>query len=177
MKKAFVALMAVVILCAGCTGSFMLTKTVHGFHRSMDNKWVDEVLFLGCCWLPIYGLALVGDAIILNSVEFWTGDNPMESADASGPRVLTAGSMDITMTHNVSDDTILINIGTDSGVERTLVLSRSADGVSVAEAGGVALYSASADDNGGVSVYDAQGKLVRHSTADQVAMARRDILR
>jgi len=42
-----------------------------------DSKWINEVVFLGLNWVPVYPLCLMGDYVIFNSVEFWTGDNPI----------------------------------------------------------------------------------------------------
>ncbi len=83
MKKFIpVVLAACVLVMTGCTGPFALTKKVHAWQTGFDEKWVDEVAFLGCVILPVYGLATLGDALIFNSVEFWTGDNPMDSVAA-----------------------------------------------------------------------------------------------
>jgi hypothetical protein len=35
-------------------------------------------MFLILAWLPVYGLATLGDAVVFNSIEFWTGDNPVD---------------------------------------------------------------------------------------------------
>jgi hypothetical protein len=41
---------------------------------------MQEVLFLGMNIIPVYGIAGFLDYTILNSVEFWTGENPASSA-------------------------------------------------------------------------------------------------
>ena len=83
MKKFIpVVLAASVLIMTGCTGPFALTKKVHAWQTSFEDKWVDEVAFLGCIILPVYGLSTLADGLILNSVEFWTGENPMDSAAA-----------------------------------------------------------------------------------------------
>ena len=82
MKKAISGLLAITILMAGCTGPFALTKKVHKWQRDFDGKWVEELVFLGCVIIPVYGLTMLGDGIIFNSVEFWTGDNPIDSVAA-----------------------------------------------------------------------------------------------
>ncbi|MDH3346103.1 MAG: DUF3332 domain-containing protein [Kiritimatiellaceae bacterium] len=82
MKKTLIALVTLSILLTGCTGPFVLTRKVRDWQTDFDEKWVDEVAFLGCVILPVYGLSMLGDALIFNSVEFWTGDNPMNSVDA-----------------------------------------------------------------------------------------------
>ncbi|MGE4488563.1 MAG: DUF3332 family protein [Kiritimatiellales bacterium] len=82
MKKIVPALLIASILLTGCTGPFALTKKLHAWQTSFEDKWVDEVAFLGCIILPVYGLATLADGLIFNSVEFWTGENPMDSAAA-----------------------------------------------------------------------------------------------
>ncbi|MBI9020164.1 MAG: DUF3332 family protein [Verrucomicrobia bacterium] len=81
MKKFIPALLIASILLTGCTGPFALTGKLKAWQTGFDEKWVDEVAFLGCIILPAYGLCMLGDAIIFNSVEFWTGDNPMDSVN------------------------------------------------------------------------------------------------
>lgn len=58
---------------AQCVGSFGLTRKVHGFVTSFGNKWVNWLVFLVFVIIPIYGLAILADAVVVNSVEFWTG--------------------------------------------------------------------------------------------------------
>ena len=79
MKKVLCGVFAgIMILSVGCTGPFALTKKVHEWQTSPEEKWVDEAAFLGCVILPVYGISSLADAVIFNSVEFWTGENPME---------------------------------------------------------------------------------------------------
>jgi hypothetical protein len=82
VKKCMIALLALTVLLTGCTGPFALTKKVHNWQTSFEDKWVDEVAFLGCVILPVYSLSTLADGLIFNSVEFWTGDNPMNSVKA-----------------------------------------------------------------------------------------------
>lgn len=79
MKKICFVLISV-ILINGCAGSFELTKRVYNFHHKIDNKWAEEALFLACLWLPVYSVAVLGDMIIVNTEEFWQGENPMKPA-------------------------------------------------------------------------------------------------
>ena len=81
MKKFLLTLLTLSILLTGCTGPFALTKKVHKWQTGFDDKWVDEVAFLGLIIFPVYEFATLADAIVLNSVEFWTGDNPMDSVN------------------------------------------------------------------------------------------------
>lgn len=84
MKKFIPALLIASVLLTGCTGPFQLTKNLHKWQTSPENKWGDEAIFLGCVILPIYFFATLGDGLIFNSIEFWGGENPIK-ATASAP--------------------------------------------------------------------------------------------
>lgn len=77
MKRAVTGLLVAGFLLGGCTGSFQMTRNVYNFHRSHTDQWQDELLFLAVAILPIYSLATLGDALVFNSIEFWTGRNPV----------------------------------------------------------------------------------------------------
>lgn len=81
MKKmrnlAVALLLSTAILTPGCIGSFSLTKSVYEWNNSVGDKFVNELVFLVCLVVPVYQLSTFIDAVVLNSIEFWTGDNPM----------------------------------------------------------------------------------------------------
>jgi hypothetical protein len=55
----------------GCYGSFQLTGSLYEWNgRVTRNAFVQQLLFWGLCIIPVYELALVGDAIIFNLLEF-----------------------------------------------------------------------------------------------------------
>ena len=76
---------AVLTLTAGalvgtsaCFGSFNLTRKVYGFNKTASSdKFVRELLFLGMNVIPIYGVSALVDAVVINTVEFWSGTNPV----------------------------------------------------------------------------------------------------
>ena len=151
MKKAVSCLMAgAVILAAGCTGPFALTQKVHTWQTSFEDKWVDEAAFLGCVIFPVYSIAALGDTIIFNSVEFWTGENPLCAS-------LSEDGQDVQMTSR-EDGSILIESNSGS-----CILEKDASGVSALDADGNVLYTATTQGDQ-VLVYDAQGELVRSFT-------------
>ena len=76
MKKnlKFVAVvMSASILLSSCMGSFSLTNKMYDVNKSVGSKWVNELVFAACCILPVYEITLFVDAVVLNSIEFWTG--------------------------------------------------------------------------------------------------------
>lgn len=79
MKKCFIAAsLALGLFGASCLGPNKLFNDVHewnkGFH---DNRWVNEAVFLGLNIIPVYQVCLFVDYIVLNSIEWWGGDNPV----------------------------------------------------------------------------------------------------
>jgi hypothetical protein len=83
MKKTC-ALLALVVLLSSCTGSFQLTNKVYTFNREIEDKWVEELVFLGLCIFPVYEVTLGIDMLIFNTAEFWTGENPLSAPKAPG---------------------------------------------------------------------------------------------
>lgn len=79
IKNLFLSLtLSSAILFTGCYGSFSLVTKVHEWNGSVtDNKFVHELLFLGLNIIPVYGVSAFIDAVIFNTVEFWTGSNPI----------------------------------------------------------------------------------------------------
>ena len=71
--------MATIICClqTSCIGSFKLTKAVHEWNQNVGSKFVNELVFLVCIIVPVYEIATFIDGVVLNSIEFWTGTNPM----------------------------------------------------------------------------------------------------
>ena len=66
-------LLSATILFSSCIGSFRLTNKVKDWNNNVSNKWVNEVIFLAFHIVPVYEITMFVDALVLNSIEFWTG--------------------------------------------------------------------------------------------------------
>ena len=42
-----------------------------------SDTWSRELVFLGLHSVPVYPMSVLGDLFVVNSVEFWSGDNPI----------------------------------------------------------------------------------------------------
>ena len=71
------ALLAACVVMSSCMGSFDLTKKIYKWNEGLGDKWVNEIVFVAMNIIPVYSISLFVDGVVLNSVEFWTGDNPM----------------------------------------------------------------------------------------------------
>jgi hypothetical protein len=73
------------IFASGCYGPFNLTRSLHHWNGTVvENEWGQEGIFLLLAIFPVYGLCMLGDAIIFNSIQFWGGDNPISAPVAAG---------------------------------------------------------------------------------------------
>ena len=52
----------------------------------IGHKAVNELVFIAFHIIPVYEVAYLADVLVLNSIEFWTGSNPM--ADVGAEKVI-----------------------------------------------------------------------------------------
>ena len=81
VKGLFLGAVAGSMLLTSCTGPFKLTQKLHTWQTGFDDRWIDELAFLGCVLLPVYGITAFVDAIVFNSIEFWGSENPVASTE------------------------------------------------------------------------------------------------
>ncbi|NDW19155.1 DUF3332 domain-containing protein [Dysgonomonas sp. 216] len=84
MRKNVLIMSAVValsssIMFSSCIGSFSLSNKILAWNKTVDNKFVNELVFVALNIVPVYPLSMVADLLVINSIEFWTGDNPIEA--------------------------------------------------------------------------------------------------
>lgn len=71
-------LLSSAILFSSCLGSFKAFNNLKDWNQgATDSKFVDNLIFWGLWIVPVYELFLLGDAIIFNVIEFWSGSNPI----------------------------------------------------------------------------------------------------
>ena len=79
MKKTIskvVALAVVSVALSGCVGSNAVTGYLMKFNlKAVDNRYARGGLNM--LMAPVYGVAIAADYIVFNSLEFWTGKNPL----------------------------------------------------------------------------------------------------
>jgi hypothetical protein len=105
---------AVTVLCSsslfastGCFGSFVTLNRLYHWNNTVDaNKFAKWGVFVATVIVPIYPCATLFDMIFTNSVEFWSGRNPMageaelrnlrsENGDEVSMRMRDDGAIDV----------------------------------------------------------------------------------
>lgn len=120
----------------GCFGGFNLTRNVYKFNKQVSNeKLVRWLLFLPLTF--VYGGAAALDAMVFNSVEFWSGNNPINVTTRSfeGPNGEVAR---VTPRGNGVFDAVVTE---RSGAAYRVTLVRSESGVTAYDASGNVLGS------------------------------------
>ncbi len=86
--KVGVILCAGTILCSSCIGSFSLFNKYEKWQCNMTgNKFINGIV--GFILQPIVGgVCLFVDAVVLNTIEFWTGNNPVSASIGKTQQVM-----------------------------------------------------------------------------------------
>jgi hypothetical protein len=134
----------------GCLGQMGLSGKVLAFNLKVaNNKWARELVFLLLYIVPVYPFASLIDLIIINSIEFHTGTNPITDK----PRIaLRAGAQDV--------------IGPDG---TRAAATQRADGsvdIRVIDAGGEERGVRLVPVPGGIEAHDADGNVMGRVDSD-----------
>lgn len=71
---------AALIPLQSCIGSFALSNRVLSWNKQVGSKFINELVFFAFWVLPVYEVTSIADLLVLNSIEFWSGSNPINQA-------------------------------------------------------------------------------------------------
>ncbi len=121
--RAVLASLLLVVFAMGntaCIGRMAVSGKVRAFNLEVvDGKWGHEIVFLALYIIPVYPLAGAIDLIIVNSLEFWTGTNPVDG----GARIAKAGDTRHVMAEDGSE--AISTLRSDGSID---IEVRAADG-------------------------------------------------
>ncbi len=133
MKKAYLSLaLALTVTLTGCFGSFALTKKAYDFNKSLGDKWIQWVVYLvaGSVVVP---LTLTVDSLVLNSIEFWTGKNPVASGDTFHQTDAQGNSV---VAVKMNDGSLFMQLHTNDGQKQEMILQQDAEILRILDAKG-----------------------------------------
>ncbi len=75
MKKTLLAsLLLLGLASSSCLGPDNLYRSVKNWNAELSEQdWLTEVVFIGLWVIPVYGIALLGDVLIFNTIDYWSG--------------------------------------------------------------------------------------------------------
>lgn len=81
IRTAIVAvILSLSLLTTSCIGSFSLTKKVMAWNNQVGSKFVNELVFVAFWIVPVYEITALSDLLVVNSIEFWSGVNPVATS-------------------------------------------------------------------------------------------------
>lgn len=129
MKRSFLKKLSLTFLTAvlfvqlsGCYGSFTVTKKLYNWNGSVGDKFVNTAVMWVMFIIPAYEIAGAADLLIFNTIEFWTGKNPvaMNEGEKETQYVSNDGSVyRVTATQNRFD---IVKISGDQAQGQTASL-------------------------------------------------------
>ncbi|WP_375766786.1 DUF3332 domain-containing protein [Archangium gephyra] len=160
---------------SGCFGSFQLTRNIYGLNeRISDNKFVRWLVFLGFTIIPVYGVGSLVDALVFNSLEFWTGSNPLANAETKedGSRVVKLSPTDtLRLSKDEQHGVLRVELERAGEAPRVRYFEPLENGMAVRDEAGVLLVRAHERVDGSLEVVDAAGATVTVHSREAVAEA------
>lgn len=176
---AVVALIGFLGTTTACYGPFNLTKSLYKWNGQIKGsgqvtaKWMQELVFLGLAVLPVYEFALLGDALIFNSIEFWTGDNPIKAGGEGNEgrtRVAQVGDTTIAVAFARDGNSASVSYSKEGQIVKTGMIVATDEGYQLTDEKGHQLYAVELTTHGGVNLVDENCKLVQHLSEDQLLL-------
>jgi len=168
-KRLLIGVLALALASSGCFGSFNLTRKLYNWNETISHdKWAKEVVFLVLVWAPIYGLAGLGDAVVFNSIEFWTGRNPIDMQTSSLPQMkrIVRGEAEAVLRLDAQHLSIdQFQSGRPAGGLR---VTRQGELTVATNEQGRTLFTAQTLADGNMLVYDATGKQIASYTPQEI---------
>ena len=128
-----VSLLLVLSMGTGCIGNFGLTGKVRAFNLDVSkDRWGREIVFVVLYVIPVYPFSGLLDILVFNSIEFWTGKNPINGSASVTPIAMdewtTEDGTKVTM-KGLPDNSIDVNVVKPDGEKSFFNLTRTDEGV------------------------------------------------
>lgn len=131
MRKTVAMVLVVGMLSqtTGCFGGFHLTRNIWGWNNTVTgSKFVNWLVFLGLTVIPVYAIGGLADLFIFNSLEFWTGSNPMASNAQPSEKTVALEDGTTWQFKRVSETQMQVVIDTQ-GETKTIIMDVDQDGM------------------------------------------------
>lgn len=156
------------LVVSGCYGRFPATSAVYDWNgEATDNHIVNSVIMVGLAILPVYGLCMLVDAVVLNSLEYWSDEYPPPGGYVSV---------------ELEDGTMMALAPSENGKDMVLTVSRDGETIStrtyqrvdathtnILDDKGLIVSVIERQENGDLLVRDDAGELLTTYTAADIA--------
>lgn len=148
----------------GCFASFGATTWLYSWNDSFDSKWIKWLIFLLLAIIPVYFLFVVADVLVINSIEFWTGEKVITvSENSDGTKV--------TRRLTEEENLVALDFHKDGKLERTLYARRLDEGgLTLLDENGKVLTQVRTTVRGSLQLVDGNGKLLLELEPEQAGV-------
>lgn len=170
---------------SACYGPFNLTRNIYHWNSEVkgsgevSEKWMKEIVFFGMIIIPVYMLSALADAFIFNSMQFWTGNNPIK---------LTRGPDGHIQEVQLGDQTISVFWAKDrrsaeltyrrqGQTIKTARILEDGNSYRLMEGNGQLRYLTEQASDGGVNIVDGECNLVDHIPFERLRQASTELAR
>jgi len=141
-----ISMVLILSMGTGCIGNFGLSGKVRKFNlETSQDRWGREIVFVVLYVIPVYPFAGLLDILVFNSIEFWTGTNPINGSASVTPIAMdewtTEDGTKVTM-QGLPDNSIDVNVVRPNGDTRFFNLTRTDEGVTARDEAGNVIVSA-----------------------------------
>jgi Domain of unknown function (DUF3332) len=164
-------------LTTACYGPFNLTRNVYHWNsnikggKEVNEKWMKEIVFFGMIIIPVYMFSALLDAFIFNSIQFWSGDNPIKASDLDDDgQTKVAQVGDLTMRWTSTSEGATVTYERRGIIERRAMIVSSATGYRLVNEGGNTLAEVEYAADGTLTVLDHDCRVVQRWTDDQLRL-------
>jgi hypothetical protein len=131
------------LLSTGCLGHGAVTQKVRKGNLSVtENRWGREGIFLGFQIFWVYRISTILDLVVFNSIEFWSGENPINKkpALASLPpetieKIFAEADVQTAQVERINETEAKMYMAFNNGDEMTFDVVRSDDTYTVSYQG------------------------------------------
>ena len=153
-------------LTAGCYGKFALSKKIYDWNGSLGNKYVISLVYFILNVVPVYGISLFVDWVLLNVIEFWTGSNPvaMKEGETQERVVQREGGGELKMTLSDRGTAMRVEITEPGQAAKVMEFRKTDEGFTALDGSGRLVASGSVDASGAMAVRSADGAVLGSRT-------------
>ena len=170
-----VVLMCFMTMSTACYGPFNLTKNVYHWNSGIkgsgevNDKWMKEFVFFGMIVVPVYMFSALLDAFIFNSIQFWSGDNPVKASDLDNDgQTKVARLGEATVRWTPTNEGATVTYERHGIIERRATIVPSAIGYRLVDEAGSTLAEAEYAPDGTITLLDHDCQVVQRWTSDQL---------
>ncbi|HSN05439.1 MAG TPA: DUF3332 family protein [Nitrospira sp.] len=162
-----------------CYGPFNLTRNVYHWNSGVkgsgevSDKWMKELVFFGMIVVPVYMFSALLDAFIFNSIQFWSGQNPVKvTQDEEGRiREVQLGKITASVTWAEDRKSAHVTYVRQGRVMKQVTIEHDGDQLRLRELGGHVLVTAETPEDGSLRFIGRDGRVADVVGSEQARWA------